>query len=348
MRISFTILIILFASLSAFAQERLITGVLKSSDGSEPLPGVNVQIKGTNIGTTTDAEGRYSIRVPVGATLVFSFIGMQTREVVVGSENVKKKNAPATLKPSKKSKAASFPRSLLNDTVPNAPGVITLSDDTPTHNGTIPKDPKWITGFRRLGNRYQILTYTDLFRQTGYALQFTTTVGVDEATSRPDLQSSYAQGQPQGGSNVWRGAEHNEIFSWGPLVKTLEYNGQPYPYDRNGMLVQAGTGNGKQAHNYSSNVFQTGLTNANELTLSLPGPSRSTVLFDAESRFRSGVIPNSSYKKFNASLSVKNFNIHRITVNGTITFNDSRGNLLSHGANIASIIGAGYRHTRYL
>jgi hypothetical protein len=119
MRISFTILIILFASLSAFAQERLITGVLKSSDGSEPLAGVNVQIKGTIVGTTTDADGRYSIRVPVGATLVFSFIGMQTREVVVGSADEKKKIAPSTLRPLKKSKSVSFPRSLLNDTVPN-------------------------------------------------------------------------------------------------------------------------------------------------------------------------------------------------------------------------------------
>jgi hypothetical protein len=343
MRTSFTIFIILFVSLNVFAQERLITGVLKSSDGSEPLPGVNVQIKGTNIGTTTDANGHYSIRVPVGATLVFSFVGMQTREVVVGSEEVKKGNATSALKPLKKSKAASFPRSLLNDTIPNAPGVVTLSDDTPTHNGTVPKDPKWITGFRRLGSRYQILTYADLYRSTGYALQFTTAVGVDHVTALPELQSTFAQGRPDGGTNAWRGPEHDEIFSWGPLVKTPEYNGQSYPYDRNGMLVQAGTGNGKQAHNYSSNVFQTGLTNGNELTLSLPGPSQSAVLFDAESRLRSGVIPNSSYKKFNASLSVKNFNIHHLRVNGTLTFNDSRGNLLSHGANIASIIGAGYR-----
>jgi hypothetical protein len=343
MKLSFTILIILFVSLNVFAQERLITGVLKSSDGSEPLAGVNIQIKGTTVGTTTDAQGRYSIRVPVGATLVFSFIGMQTREVVVGSEDVKKNVAPSTLKPLKKSKATSFPRSLLNDTVPNAPGVVTLSDDTPTHNGTVPKDPKWITGFRRLGNRYEILTYSDLYRPAGYALQFTTTVGADQVTSRPDLQSSFAQGQPQDGANIWRGPQHNEIFSWGPLIKTLEYNGQSYPYDRNGMLVQAGTGNGKQAHNYSTNVFQTGLTHANELTLSVPGPSRSTVLVDVESRLRSGVIPNSSYKKFNASLNVKNFNINRLTVNGTLMFDDSRGNLLSHGANISSIVGAGYR-----
>ncbi|HEU5145363.1 MAG TPA: SusC/RagA family TonB-linked outer membrane protein [Chryseosolibacter sp.] len=55
-------------------------------DEGLPLPGVNVIIKGTTIGTTTDAEGRYTIDVAgEDATLVFSFIGFTTQEVVVGN-----------------------------------------------------------------------------------------------------------------------------------------------------------------------------------------------------------------------------------------------------------------------
>lgn len=344
MRISFTILFLLVASIITHAQERLISGVLKSADGSEPLPGVSIQIKGTTTGTTTDAEGRYSIRVPVGATLVFSFIGMETREVVVTGEGIKpQKNGVSKQKRLNKPADASIPRALLSDTTSNVEGVTTLTDESPTYMGQLPTSTQWIAGFRRLGNRFQILTYADLYKATGYSLQFTTTIGVDHVTQLPALQSSFAQGRPDGTSNTWRGAHQSEIFSWGPQLKTLEYDGQPYVYDKNGMLVQAGTGNGNQANSYHSNVFRTGITNANDLTISLPGPSHSTILFDVESRIRSGVIQNSSYKKFNAGLSIKDLVLKKLRANGTLSFNDSRGTLLPHGANLSAIIGAAYR-----
>ena len=51
------------------------------------LPGVTVLLKGTVTGVTTDAEGKYSIFVPKkGATLIFSFVGMKTKEVVCGDK----------------------------------------------------------------------------------------------------------------------------------------------------------------------------------------------------------------------------------------------------------------------
>jgi TonB-linked SusC/RagA family outer membrane protein len=53
---------------------------------NQPLPGVNVLVKGTTIGTTTDADGKYSLEVPDGnTTLVFSFIGYITQEVDIAS-----------------------------------------------------------------------------------------------------------------------------------------------------------------------------------------------------------------------------------------------------------------------
>jgi len=48
------------------------------------LPGVNVLVKGTNVGTATNADGRYTIEAPAGATLVFSYIGYASQEVAVG------------------------------------------------------------------------------------------------------------------------------------------------------------------------------------------------------------------------------------------------------------------------
>lgn len=66
-----------------------ITGRVVSSEGNEPLPGVNVVIKGTTEGTITDIDGMYSIAVPSReSVLVFSYIGHVTEEVEVGDRSV--------------------------------------------------------------------------------------------------------------------------------------------------------------------------------------------------------------------------------------------------------------------
>lgn len=63
----------------------LIRGVIYDEKGGV-LPGATVAVKGTQIGTTTDAEGKFSLNVPTGAnTLVVSFVGMETQEVVIGN-----------------------------------------------------------------------------------------------------------------------------------------------------------------------------------------------------------------------------------------------------------------------
>src|SRR5688572_3633956 len=61
--------------------EITVTGTVKSADDGSTLPGVNITIKGTTLGTTTDTDGKYTIRVPDGdAILVFSFIGFLPQE----------------------------------------------------------------------------------------------------------------------------------------------------------------------------------------------------------------------------------------------------------------------------
>ena len=66
----------------AFAQDPTITGTVKSDDGVA-LPGVNVIVKGTTNGTSSNADGNFSISAPVGSRLVFSFIGYNTQEFVI-------------------------------------------------------------------------------------------------------------------------------------------------------------------------------------------------------------------------------------------------------------------------
>ncbi len=84
----FALLMIIMSSV--FGQERTITGVVSSSEDKGPLPGVNVRVQGTtNVGAITDAQGRYSIKVPSGLnTLEFTFVGMKTQAVTIGLSNI--------------------------------------------------------------------------------------------------------------------------------------------------------------------------------------------------------------------------------------------------------------------
>lgn len=67
---------------SSSMSNNVIRGQVTSSEDGAPLPGVNVIIKGTVIGTTTDAQGNYQIDVPnTNPSLIFSFIGLQSTEV---------------------------------------------------------------------------------------------------------------------------------------------------------------------------------------------------------------------------------------------------------------------------
>jgi iron complex outermembrane recepter protein len=66
-------------SFSALVAQKSISGVVKDQSGGN-LPGVNIIEKGTNNGVSTDLDGKYSIKVKEGATLVFSYIGYSTVE----------------------------------------------------------------------------------------------------------------------------------------------------------------------------------------------------------------------------------------------------------------------------
>src|SRR5690606_9928567 len=87
------LLSVLFLSFVGFlrvsAQEITITGkVTDAGDGSE-LPGVNVTLKNTNQGTITNVDGSYRLSLPQGRdTLIFSFIGYQSQEVLIGGRSV--------------------------------------------------------------------------------------------------------------------------------------------------------------------------------------------------------------------------------------------------------------------
>lgn len=82
----FLVCCLFFSSLSAMGQEKNISGKVLD-DFNETVPGVNVQVKGTMLGTVTDADGNFNITVPnVKSVLIFSFIGYATQEITVGNQ----------------------------------------------------------------------------------------------------------------------------------------------------------------------------------------------------------------------------------------------------------------------
>ncbi|MCS7018198.1 MAG: TonB-dependent receptor [Cytophagales bacterium] len=69
-----------------FSQKK-VTGKVTDAESNTPLPGVAVLAKGTQTGTTTDSEGKFSLNVPAGSdVLVFSYVGFKTQEIVIGNQ----------------------------------------------------------------------------------------------------------------------------------------------------------------------------------------------------------------------------------------------------------------------
>ncbi|MFD1096743.1 SusC/RagA family TonB-linked outer membrane protein [Salegentibacter chungangensis] len=87
-KITFLALLAIFQAANLFAQEITVSGTVTSAKDNTTLPGVNVLIKSTNQGTVTDMDGNYSIEVDETATLVFSSVGFETREVDVAGQTV--------------------------------------------------------------------------------------------------------------------------------------------------------------------------------------------------------------------------------------------------------------------
>jgi len=80
------LLLVFIATLTTAMAQKTITGTVTADNA--PLPGVTVVVKGTTIGTVTNADGDYTLKVPQNAKiLVLSFIGMKTKEVAIGNQS---------------------------------------------------------------------------------------------------------------------------------------------------------------------------------------------------------------------------------------------------------------------
>ncbi|MBC9928868.1 hypothetical protein [Chitinophaga qingshengii] len=93
-----------------------------------------------------------------------------------------------------------------------------------------------------------------------YRLRFSGSFGniieVKSVYRIPGLQQEYVQGRSVNGGLQWRGAETGEMFSYGPALRTLVFDGTAYPYDGQGKLTPAGAANGTPAVAYENSIFR--------------------------------------------------------------------------------------------
>ncbi|WP_345949603.1 SusC/RagA family TonB-linked outer membrane protein [Mucilaginibacter sp. PAMB04274] len=85
---SIVALLLLLNVSAVFAQNITVTGTVTLKEDASTLPGIAVTVKGTTQGTLTDGVGKFSISAPTGATLVFTGVGFQTREVAVNGSTM--------------------------------------------------------------------------------------------------------------------------------------------------------------------------------------------------------------------------------------------------------------------
>ncbi|MEH6406619.1 MAG: TonB-dependent receptor [Leeuwenhoekiella sp.] len=72
----------------SFAQENIkISGTVTSTEDTSPLPFITIVLKGTTRGTTTDFDGNFEIEAPANGTLIFSYVGLKTKEVAIDGQN---------------------------------------------------------------------------------------------------------------------------------------------------------------------------------------------------------------------------------------------------------------------
>ena len=81
------VMVSLLLSFTTYAQTRRITGKVSDGDDNQPMPGVNIYIKGTTTAVTSSAAGEFAISAKTGDVLVFKFVGFVSQEIAVAQAN---------------------------------------------------------------------------------------------------------------------------------------------------------------------------------------------------------------------------------------------------------------------
>lgn len=161
----------------------------------------------------------------------------------------------------------------------------------------------------------------------------------DEINKMPERQSTYAQGRPVGGVPTYRGPFTFEGFSWGPAIADLEFDGaSDYPFDVNGGLVPAGTGNGVPANTYDPyDFFVTG--NTLDLNASVSGGNGKTNYYLSAGRLTStGVVPLATFNRNTFKVKAGTEITKKLSAEMSANFINSGGYRIQRGSNLSGIM----------
>ncbi|MCX6232077.1 MAG: SusC/RagA family TonB-linked outer membrane protein [Bacteroidetes bacterium] len=88
-KITFLLVALLFMGMQVVQAQKVITGKVTSAEDGSSIPGVQILVKGTMHGTTTDIDGKYRLTVPEKSDILeFKFVGMKDQEIKIGSRNI--------------------------------------------------------------------------------------------------------------------------------------------------------------------------------------------------------------------------------------------------------------------
>ncbi len=416
------ILLVLMVSVMGFTSswaQKTVTGTVTSEEDRTPVPGVNVIVKGTTIGTVTDIDGKYMINVPgPDAILVFSFIGLATEEVKVGNQsvidmvmtadihqltevvvtavgieankaelgysiesvkaeelvNARETNlvealsskaagvlvtgssgspgasASIRIRGSKSVNGSNQPLFVVDGVPIDNSGGVNGVAGVDNSNRAIDINPNDIASLTVLKGPAATVLYgiraangaiiiTTKKGKKGFKVDFGYAATLSQVNKLPEQQSTYAQGRPSSGVPIWRGPHTREGFSWGPKISELEYDGSEYPYDKNGMLVPKGTGNGIPARAYDNadNFFVNGVTNDANLSIS-GGTDKVNYYVSSGYLTQTGVVPKADFDRWTFLTKVSANILDNLEVGMQANYINSGGHRIQRGSNISGVM----------
>ena len=170
-------------------------------------------------------------------------------------------------------------------------------------------------------------------------LTINSTLSFAEHSQVPDLQKEYAQGRHFEGALQYRGPETFEGDSWGPLISDLEFDGATdYPFDRNGRLVPAGTGNGMPAIAYDNyDFFKTGQTT--ETSVGISGGSQKLNYRASIGKLdQEGISPTEKFERKTFRIDLRANLADNLVLDAAGQYTNSGGTRVQRGSNISGVM----------
>ncbi len=333
--------ILIFLLSNQIKAQVTVTGVLEGDDGS-PIPGVTVQVKGTTVATMSDADGYYSIDVPEGSTiLVFSYVGMQTQEaevadLLIEDQFIEEENTDIEIKKN--------PFKLIRRGIAKVEDINYFIDKRYTYSVS-----ENINIVRRIKNKK--ISFPSFISKIRYRpryknfiveskspsddkllnIQYLSSLDYLSPNKLPELQERFAQGN----ISLYN---PNSIFSFGPNISSLEYDGIYNPYDINGNIVSAGTGNDVKANVYNPyDFFKTGICTKNIIKVSIGKyRNRNIISLSYRNNETSGIVPLSR-KSSNMADLIFTHNHYRFSSKIYVKYIDIRSNFPEISSNYSRL-----------